>query len=204
MDISKIGIGMQSASMSAAPKADVNLANAFQASQGVYRVSDKTIELFDTPTTNTITMYGRNSADNADANNTVYALNTVDLNKATGKAAAYDDGFAGLLIDKHLTVSNLGRGLLVKAITFIGLNAVGSQDATVLQQLNFNIVTYTVKGGTVVPKPIDLSSAIRNTQFQSGTLTLEFPNGLWLNTASQIKAYVVSGATVTATIEWAN
>lgn len=203
MNEERIGL-MQGASMVAAPKAEMNLANAFQASQGVYRVGEASIEMFDKPTTNTITFKGRNAADAANEAVTAHALNVDALNGSTGYVPTYDDGFTGKLINRHLAVTNLGRGLRVKSITFIALNAAGSQDATVLQQLNFQVVSYTVKGGTVIPKPIDLSAAIRNTQFQSGTLTLDFPNGLWLNTASQLKAYIASGATVTASIEWCN
>lgn len=201
MNDQKIGLPTPAA-MQATPKFDANLALAFQASQGVYRVGDPAIELCDNPTNSTITFKGRNAANNADAAVNAYAINADALNASDGFVPTYDDGFSGKLINKHLAVRNLGRGLKVKSITFIALNSAGSQDSTVLQALNFNIVTYTVKGGTIVPKPIDLSAAIRNTQFQSGILTLEFPNGLWLNAVSQLKAYITSGATVTATIEW--
>lgn len=196
-------IGLMTATQRANPvKADVNLAQAFQSSQGVYRVGDASIELVDQPTNSTITFKGRNAADSANEAVTAYALNVPTFNTSSGFVPTYDDGFTGKLINAQLAVRNLGRGLAVKTITFIGLNSAGSQDATVLQSLNLNFVTYTVKGGTVVPKPIDLSAAIRNTQFQSGILTLEFPNGLWLNALTQIKASITSGATVTATIEW--
>lgn len=203
MNEQKLGL-MQPMSAVSTPKADMNLASAFQASQGVYRVGDPTIELCDNPTNSTITFKGRNAADNTNAAVNAYALNVDALNTSDGYVPTYDDGFTGKLINRQLAIRNLGRGLKVKSITFIGLNSAGSQDATVLQSLNLNFVTYTVKGGTIVPKPIDLSAAIRNTQFQSGILTLEFPNGLWLNAVTQIKAYITSGATVTATIEWAS
>lgn len=203
MNEQKLGL-MQPMSAVSTPKADMNLASAFQTSQGVYRVGDPTIELCDNPTNSTITFKGRNAEDSSNQAVTAYALNVEALNASSGFVPTYDDGFQGKLINRQIAIRNLGRGLKVKTITFIGLNSGGSQDATVLQALNLNFVTYTVKGGTIVPKPIDLSAAIRNTQFQSGILTLEFPNGLWLNAVTQFKAYITSGATVTATIEWAS
>lgn len=203
MNEQKLGLMTPMASVSV-PKADLNIANAFQQSQGVYRVGDPTIELCDNPTNSTITFKGRNAADNANAAVNAYALNVDALNTSDGFVPTYDDGFTGKLINRQLAVRNLGRGLKVKSITFVALNSSGSQDASVLQALALSFVTYTVKSGIIVPKPIDLSAAIRNTQFQSGILTLEFPNGLWLNAVTQIKAYITSGATVTATIEWAS
>lgn len=203
MNEQKLGLMTPMSSVSV-PKADLNIANAFQQSQGVYRVGDPTIELCDNPTNSTITFKGRNAADNANAAVNAYALNVDALNTSDGFVPTYDDGFTGKLINRQIAVRNLGRGLKVKSITFVALNSGGSQDASVLQALALSFVTYTVKSGIIVPKPIDLSAAIRNTQFQSGILTLEFPNGLWLNAVTQIKAYITSGATVTATIEWAS
>lgn len=178
-------------------------ANALVANQGTVKMDNGTVEIWDRPKSTLITFKGLNAAGAVAQAVNAHALNVDALNGSDGFVPTYNDGFAGRLINRHIVASNHGRGLKLKAITFIATNAAGSQDANVLQALDFAFVGYTVKGGVIKPEPIDLGSAIRNTQQQSGTLTLEFPEGVWINCATQLKAFITSGATVTANLLWA-
>lgn len=178
-------------------------ANAMQSNLGTVKMDNGTIEKWDRPKSSLVTFKGLNAAGAVNQAVNAYALNTDALNVADGFLPTVNDGFSGKLLNRHIAISNHGRGMKLKAITFIATNAAGSQDAAVLQALDFSFVGYTVKGGSIVPEPIDLGSAIRNTQQQSGTLTLEFPEGVWINGATQLKAYITSGATVTANLLWA-
>ena len=188
------------------PKANLEamaIATAINSQAGTFKVDMPMIELYDRPTSTLVTFKGRNAAGSADAVNNAYAFNVPHFNAADGLLPTYNDGFAGKNIDRHILTANGGRGLMVKSITFIATNAAGNQDASVLQALDFQIVSYTVKGGKVIPAPIDLSAAIRNTQTQSGTLTLDFPGGVWINATNQMNASIAAGATVTANVIWA-
>lgn len=181
-----------------------NVAAAINTTNGTVKMDNAVIELWDKATSSLITFKGRNAADAADANVNAYALNVDALNTSDGYVPIYNDGFTGKLINKHLAVSNAGRGKKVKEITFIATTiATGAQNSAALQALDFQIVGYRVKGGSLMTVPIDLGAAIRNTQFQSGTLTLVFPEGVWLNAATQLKAYIQSGCQVTANLIYA-
>lgn len=174
------------------------------------RESSGPIELYDKPKSTLLTTYGRNAADNANLAVLAYAFNEDTYNVSqdaanpatASKATAYNDGFNGKNINRHIELANNGRGLKMVDITFTALNAAGDQDPTILQQLDFTITTYTVVGGRLMPKVLDVSSAIRNTQFQSGILTLLVE--AWINGVTQLAWNVPAGATVSANITWGN
>ena len=158
------------------------------------------IELFDKPDTTTIVIEGRNAANDADAKNTAYIFNK-DIGTATsGKLETYDDGNLGKLIQRHIVNSNYGRGLKTKRITFTGVNADGNQDKTVLQQAAFAAVAYTTNEGRQIPAVANIAKALRNTQFQSGTLTVDAE--IWINSITQLSAVAPAGCTLTILIEW--
>jgi hypothetical protein len=187
----------------------LQLANAISNQNGIIdlRTNMGPIELYNKPTSTIITAVGKNAA-NANAAVTTYAFNNDVFNQSVlasdgttaSTQATYNDGFSGRNIQQHLRNENFGRGLCTSAITFTCFNSAGDQDPTILQQLNFTPLTYAVIGGRQVPMPIDVSSAIRNTQFQSGILTVLVE--IWLNSMSQLSWSTPSGATITANIEW--
>ena len=167
---------------------------------GIVDLGMSEVELFDKPDTTTIVIEGRNAADDADAANTAYVFNSGIGTATTGKAATYDDGNSGALIQRHIVNSNYGRGLKIKRITFTGVNAEGSQDKTVLQQAAFAAIAFTTNGGRQIPAVTNIAKALRNTQFQSGTLTVECP--IWINSITKLSAVAPAGCTLTMLIEW--
>lgn len=176
------------------------LANAIADKSGVSDLSNKTIELYDKPDTTTITLEGRNAADSADANNTAYFFNK-DIGVATtGKLETYDDGNLGKLIQRHIVNANRGRGMHIRRITFTGINAEGNQDPTVLQRANFGLQAYTTQGGRPIPSVLNIAKALRNTQNQSGQVTVDVD--IWINAITQGTAFCPAGCTLTLLIEW--
>ncbi len=188
------------------------MALAANKQSGIIDLRDgEVVELYDKPKSTLVTSYGRNAADDADLAVNAYAFNTSIFNKtigADGVTAAlpedYNDGTfqgkTGMNINQHINFGNAGRGLKLKQITFTGINAAGNQDPTVLEALAFTIQTYTSIAGKVKPKVYDISEAIRNTQYQSGILTLLID--AWVSSVVQLTWYVAAGATVTANISW--
>lgn len=167
---------------------------------GIVDLGLKDVELYDKPDTTTIVIQGRNAADSADVKNTAYIFNKDIGTATTGKLETYDDGNAGKLIQRHIVNANYGRGLKIKQITFTGVNADGAQDKTVLQQSAFAAIGYTTNEGRQIPSVTNIAKALRNTQFQSGTLTVKAP--IWINAATQLSAVAPAGCTLTLLIEW--
>lgn len=167
---------------------------------GIIDLSGTHVELFDKPDTTTVTIEGRNAGDTADAQNTAYVFNTDIGTQTTGKAVAYDDGNNGALIQRHIVNTNYGRGLKIKAITFTGVNEAGNQDATVIQRANFAAMAFTTSQGRQIPSITNIAKALRNTQFQSGQVTVALD--MWVNSITKLSVVVPAGCTLVALIEW--
>lgn len=176
------------------------IATAISDRTGVIDLKTK-IEAYTAPDTTTITIEGRNAADSADAQNTAYLFNKDIGTATTGKLETYDDGNACKLIDRHIVLAKRGRGLNIKRITFTGVNADGNQDATVLQRVGFTVLGLNSNGGEDNPYPLNIAKALRNTQQQSGQVTVDVD--IWVNAISKLKATVPAGCELTMLIEWA-
>lgn len=198
---SKITImGIENQNMAIVTNKDIALAQAISDRSGVSDLTNKVIELYDQPDTTTISIEGRNVLDTADALNTGYFFNKDIGTATTGKIETYDDGNDGKLIQRHIVSDNRGRGMHIKRITFTGINSEGNQDPTVLQRSAFAVQAYTTQGGRPIPSPINISKALRNTQYQSGQVTVELD--IWINPISQLTAAVPAGCELTLLIEW--
>ncbi|MDF2449409.1 MAG: hypothetical protein K0R26_1913 [Bacteroidota bacterium] len=183
-------------------KISVSVADAINNKSGVYQYpQDATIEKFGKPKSTLITSRGRNAANDANAENTVYAFNTADFNVSTGLVPTFNDGFGGKNINKYVNIANAGRGLRGKSITFTAVDADGNQSLSALEGLEFAILSYSATGGRELPEVLDLSEAIRNTQVQQGVLTIAVD--FWVNGVTQLSWVVPAGFTVTANISWA-
>lgn len=191
------------------PQAAV-IANAISNNNGVIDLRDGMgpIELYSAPTSTLVTTKGRNTGNSADADITAYVFNNdafkVNVLQSDGSTAslpaAYNDGFSGKNIGRHVQFENAGRGLMLNRITFTAINAAGDQDITILLGLDLAVLTYTVINGRMVPKVLDISEAIRNTQFQDGILTVLVE--AWVCSLTQLSWNVPAGGTVTANIAW--
>jgi len=191
-----------------AVQAAATVAAAIAQSNGVIDLRDGTgqpKEYYSKPTSTLITTKGRNAADNADGEVQAYVFNADVFNTSVltaggaGFEPLYNDGFDGKNINRHILCDNGGRGLRFSQITFIG-KVDNTQDITVLQALNLQIQTYNVIGGAPKGDTFDVASAIRNTQFQSGILTILLD--AWVNAETQVTWIVSSAATVTANFQW--
>lgn len=176
------------------------LAAAITDRSGVIDMKTK-IEAYVAPDTTTITIEGRNSADSADAQNEAYLFNKGLGSATTGKPETYDDGNGGALIDRHIMLSNYTRGMNIKRITFTGINADGNQDPTVLQRVAFTVLGLNSNGGVDTPYPMNIAKALRNTQNQSGQVTVDVD--IWVNGISKVKVTVPAGCQLTILVEWA-
>jgi hypothetical protein len=169
------------------------------------------IELYDKPRSTLITSVGKKASDSSALAVSAFAFNTSVYNKTIGQdgttaaiSETYNDGIfqgvSGNNINQHINFANAGRGLQMKQVTFTGVNSDGQQDITVLEAMEFTIQSYTSIGGKTLPKVYDISEAIRNTQYQSGILTLLID--AWISSVTQLNWQVPAGATVTANITW--
>jgi len=94
------------------------------------------------------------------------------------------DGFSGRIYDAYLSSANNGRGILIKGFTVIATNyTTGAQTSVPFNGLNMNLIAANGQG-SVIPVPFDLSEAIRNTQYQVGTLTVN--KSFYLSSLTQL------------------
>lgn len=165
-----------------------NIAQALQQAQGVQNLSNGVVyNIFTMPTSFTATIYSNNGG--GAATTTVYLFNAGILNSAVttnGSGAAsiattYGDGFSGNVYNQYFRSANNGMGVKFVGFTVIATNyTTGAQTASPLTTLSMNLINANGQGGTI-PIPFDLSEALRNTQYQSGTLSVLkswYQNGL--------------------------
>ena len=193
--------------------AATTLANALNQQSGIIDLSQgRQFELYVKPTSTVVTTYGLAVDGTTPGQSISYIFNEAiyktSVLSADGTSASkqptYNDGtFHGVTggnINRHILCDNLGRGLNFKLITFVGIDGSGNQDITILQNMNLTVQTYNTQGGSSVPQTFDVSSAIRNTQFQSGILTVALD--VWVNAETQMVWTTAAGATITATFIW--
>jgi len=193
--------------------AATTLANALNQQSGIIDLSQgRQFELYVKPTSTVVTTYGLAVDGTTPGQSISYIFNEAiyktSVLSADGTSASkqptYNDGtfhnVTGGNINRHILCDNLGRGLNFKLITFVGIDGSGNQDITILQNMNLTVQTYNTQGGSPVPQTFDVSSAIRNTQFQSGILTVALD--VWVNAETQMVWTTAAGATITATFIW--
>lgn len=196
-------------SMSPAVKSNANvaadtIANAIANKAGVVNLSnDKVYNVFPIPPELTFTTASDNGAGGATVTQNVFNNATlgaaVTTNGGAGGAGSivntYGDGFAGLVYDQLMRSTNNGMGILIKGFTVIA-EVGGVQSSTPLNSLN--LVLQNADGqGNLIPVPMNVSSAIRNTQQQVGTLTVL--KAFYLNGLNQIRFSLPQNTTLTWT-----
>lgn len=204
-----LALGMEGAGSSIVPSNQaMQVAQAISQTNGIIDLrGSMPIELYDKPTTSLLTSKGRNAADNANGEVQAYAFNEDAYNVseltadgAAGYLVTYNDGFTGKNLRRHICFDNAGRGLAYNQLTITAKDSNGDQDVTLIENMQLTILTYTVIGGREKPVVVDLASAIRNTQFQSGIVTILLDG--WVNSQTQFSWIVGSGATITVLVNW--
>lgn len=190
--------------------ADAVKASQLQNNQGVYQYikgATGAVELYTPALSTNYTVTNSNVADATSI--TAYMFNNNFFNTtpdSSGTGAGntvtktYDDGWNGKLIERTLAVANYGRGLRARFINIIATDASGNQSPVALSGCQLTLQSYTGNNGKPNPFPIPLSQAIRNTMYQSGTLTIELD--MWVNAISQISFVVPKGCTLSVTVDW--
>lgn len=164
------------------------LAAAVQQNAGVANLSNGTVfNLFTIPTSFSWTV----SSTDAGAATTVYGFNNNVLNAAVtnngGGAGTivntYGDGFTGKVYENYARSANGGMGVKILAMTIESTNYTSGAQTTPFSTLAFNIIAANGQG-SVIPIPVNLQEAVRNTQYQSGILTVKKP--FYLNALTQL------------------
>lgn len=166
------------------PAVNVNL------NTGVSNLSNGiTYEIFTIPTSLTFT-----TASNGAGGGTTVTQNTFNnsiLGQAVttnGSATAsivntYGDGANGLVYEQLFRSANGGRGVLILGFTIVATVG-GSQSSTPFNTLSLTLNSSNGQG-SLIPVNIDLTEAIRNTQFLSGTLTVS--KSFYMNGIEQLR-----------------
>lgn len=125
----------------------------------------------------TVTVYGFN-------NN---VLNSAVVNNGAGAdsiANTYGDGFSGKVYENYFRSANAGQGMRILGMTIEATNYTsGSQVSSVFSTMSLNIIAANGQGSTI-PLPVNLQEAVRNTQYQSGILTIK--KDFYLNSLTQL------------------
>lgn len=168
------------------------IANAIQQNAGITNLSGGvTYNVYPIPATFTWSVSSNNGG--GAASTTVYGFNNNVLNAAvttngSGAASivnAYGDGFTGKVYEQFARSANNGQGVMIKGMTIQATNyTTGAQVTAPFSTMNMTIITTNGYGPTV-PVSIDWNEALRNTQYQSGILTIFKP--WYLNSLTQIQ-----------------
>lgn len=155
------------------------IAAAINKTQGTINLTNGVVyNIFTIPSSFTVT----NSSNAVTGSGTVtqYLFNNSVLNAAVttnGSAGGsivntYGDGFVGRIYDAYLKSANNGQGIKITGFTVIATNYTnGDQTSVPFTGLNMNLIAANGQG-SVIPIPFDLTEAVRNTQYQVGTLTI--------------------------------
>lgn len=156
-----------------------DVVSAIKSAQGVVNLSNGVIyNVFTIPTSFTVT--NQSIAGSSAVTVTQYLFNNSVMTAAVttnGSAAnsivnMYGDGFSGRIYDAYLKSANNGFGIKMNGFTVICTqNSTGDQTSTPFNTLNMNLIAANGQG-SVIPIPFDVNEAVRNTQYQVGTLTV--------------------------------
>lgn len=168
------------------------VAQAVNANQGIINLSQGVMfNVFPMPTSLTYSVSSNNGG--GAASTTVYGFNNSTLTAAVttnGSGAAsivntFGDGLSGRLYTQLASSANAGMGIKILGFTIQATNFTSGVAApTAFSTLNLTVITQNGYGSTV-PQTIDLNQALRNTQYNSGMLTLVY--GFYLNSLTQLQ-----------------
>jgi hypothetical protein len=126
-------------------------------------------------------------------NNVMTAAVTTNGSAANSIVNTYGDGFTGKIYEQLMRSANGGRGIFIKGFTVTSTtSSTGAQYPTAVNTMNAQILNANAQGGST-PVPVNVSSALRNSQFQSGVFTVEFK--FYLNAMSQISVSLPANTT---------
>lgn len=193
---------VQQAAAISAPSV-ANIAQTIAKNSGVINLSNGVIyDVFMIPTSLTFTA---SSVDATGAvSTTIYGFNTNSLNSAvtsngggTAIAYTYGDGFSGKAYEQYARSANNGKGLDIVGFTVQATTVAGVAKPTAFSTLNLTVIS--ANGyGAAIPVTIDLNQALRNTQYNSGMLTLGF--AFYLNALTQLQMVIPVDTTLTFTL----
>lgn len=168
------------------------LAAAAENANGVKDLSNgKVVNMFPIPSNFNVTISSNNGVS-AEAK-TMYLFNESFLNASptnNGSGAAsivttYGDGFSGRVYEQYIKLANTTRGIRFNGFTVQATNYTsGAQVTTPFASMSLALQICNGQGGRL-PVQIDLNEAIRNTQYQSGILTVTKP--MYVNALSQFQ-----------------
>lgn len=160
--------------------------------QGVKDLSNgKVINMFPIPSNFNVTISSNNGG--SAESKTMYLFNESFLNAspttngsgANSIVTTYGDGFSGRVYEQYIKLANAVRGIRFNGFTVVATNYTsGAQIATPFTTMNLSLQICNGQGGRI-PVQIDLNEAVRNTQYQVGTLTIVKP--VYLNALSQFE-----------------
>lgn len=171
------------------------------------------IELWPKPEVTTVTVKNKNTANAKDViayifnekalldtlTQADYAPPAVNADKVEVK---YNDGiFGGKLIDRIIEQKNAGAGLLCKGITIMARDENGTASNEAISAMDARVQTYEMINGTPVGQNIDISEAIRNSQFKDGLVTIK--RDFVVNALTQFIFNCPKGYSYSLKFEWA-
>ncbi len=193
----------QSSQMNNAPSVAA-IAQTIAANQGVINLSKGiTYDVYLIPTSLT---YSVTSTNAGAANTTIFAFNNNVLNalvtvNSGGVAASivntFGDGFSGKVYEQYFRSANQGKGIKIIGFTLQITTLAGVATPAAFSTLAMTILS-TNGYGQNVPVSIDMNQALRNTQFNSGMLTLAY--NFYLNSLTQISMSLPINTSLTLTL----
>ncbi len=186
------GFSGQGNTTAVGPNIAAQVAQAVNANQGIINLSKGVMyNVYPMPTSLTYSVSSNNGG--GAASTTVYGFNNGTLNPAVttnGSGAAsivntFGDGLSGRQYANLALSANAGMGIKILGFTIQASNYTsGVATPSAFSTLNLTVITQNGYGATV-PQTIDLNQALRNTQYNSGMLTLVY--GFYLNSLTQLQ-----------------
>jgi hypothetical protein len=177
----------------------------FQNTQGVYKFGTGVVDIFPIPRSTTYSVTSAAGAGAADVTFSVFnedVFNETPTDNGSGAGSvvsSYDDGFEGRSINQLIRTANGGRGLLCKGFSVIYTTG-GAQDPSGLLNSSLQMLFFNSKNGASVPFQLDIAEALRNTQQQSGTITVWAD--FFVNSLSQFTGVVPAGDNAKIVFLW--
>lgn len=171
-----------------------------QAGPGVVNLTQgKLFDIFTVPPVLTFTTASNNGTGAATVTQYIFNPNVMTAPVTTNGSGAnsivntYGDGYTGKIYEQLQRSANGGRGIFVRGFTVTSTTtSTGVQYPTGVNTMSMQILNANSQGGST-PVPVNVSSALRNSQFQSGVFTVEFK--FFLNAMSQISVSLPANTT---------
>lgn len=178
-------------------------------SQGVINMGNGYGQRLPIPDSTTVTISSNNGGGAGTKTCYIFNSGTYNTNPTNNDSGAnsivttYDDGFSGNQINRLLQVGNGGYGLQLWGLTMQFTNYTsGSAYQAALTGSSPAINYFKGNNGAYVPYNINVATALRNTQFISGMVTLKFDGSVWVNGMSQFSASVLANTIAVFTFIW--